>query len=296
MARIACLVALTLLIVDFAARLQAQQTPPRFEIASVKKVPPPTDPILVSPGGRRGDRWRATNATLRMLIRAAYAPQFQQEGTIVGGPAWLDTDRFDINASADPSISIESMRLMAQALLTERFQMAVRRESRELPAYVLVHARADRRPGPALRTLAIDCDALRASRQRGAAPPPAPPQPGKPPADCITMIRFLPSAMRIDSGGMTIEELLGFLSQATGRPVLDQTGLTGHFALTVEFATDGTLGPFGERVAPSARAAQQTDTASVFAAVEDQLGLKLESRRSSVDVLVIDRAEQPTPD
>jgi uncharacterized protein (TIGR03435 family) len=187
------------------------------------------------------------------------------------------------------------MRLMARALLAERFKLVAHRESRELPVYALVLARTDRRLGPQLRPLAIDCKALRAARQRGEAPPEAPWQPGTPPGDCRTITR-LGRLMGIESGGMTMTELIASLSQAAGRPVIDQTGLTGYFALTVEFATDGTIGPMGDTMPPPVAGPQPAGAASVFAAVEDYLGLKLESRRSAVDVLVIDRAEQPTPD
>lgn len=140
MVRIACAVTLVFVVAGVADRVQGRQSPPRFEVASINKGKPPEDPILVSGGARRGNSWLAQSATLAMLIRAAYAPQFQMPGTIVGGPDWIDTDRFDIVARIDPSVSTETIREMAQALLAERFDLAVHRESRELPAYALVPA------------------------------------------------------------------------------------------------------------------------------------------------------------
>src|SRR5687767_11624134 len=137
MGRIACAVALMVVVVDWAW-LHARQASPSFELASVNKGEPPANPILVVPGIRRGNSWVANDATLRMLIRAAYAPQFQTQGTIIGGPTWLDTDRFDITARIDPSVSADTVRLMAQALLADRFSLVVRRESRDLPVYALV--------------------------------------------------------------------------------------------------------------------------------------------------------------
>jgi uncharacterized protein (TIGR03435 family) len=294
MGRIACAVALMVVVVDWAW-LHARQASPSFELASVKKGEPPADPILVVPGIRRGNSWVANDATLRMLIRAAYAPQFQTQGTIIGGPTWLDTDRFDITARIDPSVSADTVRLMAQALLADRFSLVLRRESRDLPVYALVHARSDRHLGPQLRPIDIDCAALLAARRRGGAPA-ARPQPGKPPGDCTTVTHFTGSTMRIESGGMTVADLIPRLSQASGRPVIDHTGLAGYLAFTIEFAADVAVGQVGETTLPPAITSRPVDAASVFAAVEDQLGLKLESRQFAVDVLVIERAEQPSPD
>ena len=296
MTRFASAVVLVVVVDWAAAWLHARQVSPSFEVASVSKGEPPADPILVAPGVRRGNSWVANDATLRMLIRAAYAPQYQTHGTIIGGPAWLDTDRFDITARVDPSAGPEAVRLMAQGLLAERFKLVVRRESRELPVYALVHARTDRRLGPGLRPIDIDCTSLLAARQRGEAPRAAMSQPGKPPADCTTVTRFTGSTVRIESGGMTLADLIPRLSQASGRPVIDRTGLAGYLALTIEFATDVAVGQIGETAPPPPVTSRPVDAASVFAAVEDQLGLKLESGRAAVDVLAIERAEQPTPD
>jgi uncharacterized protein (TIGR03435 family) len=102
--------------------------------------------------------------------------------------------------------------------------------------------------------------------------------------------------MRIESGGMTVADLIPRLSQASGRPVIDHTGLAGYLAFTIEFAADVAVGQVGETTLPPAITSRPVDAASVFAAVEDQLGLKLESRQFAVDVLVIERAEQPSPD
>jgi len=277
-----------------AARPQNSQTAgPTFEVASVKKsMPSGTGPIMVGAGIRRGDRWAAGFATLRMLVQAAQAPRYQMEGLIVGGPGWIDTDHFDIDAKMAPGTTVDDMRAMAQALLADRFKLAVHAETRDLQVYALVLARSDGKLGAQLRPTDVACEALRAARQSGTAPPAALPKPGEPMAPCSTRLRFGPVS-RIESSGMRIAQLVGFLSLTTGRPVIDHTGLSGDFAVAVEFSAE----PGAAQLGPPGNAAPApADTPSLFTAVQDQLGLKLDSRREPTEVLVIDRAEQPTPD
>jgi uncharacterized protein (TIGR03435 family) len=261
-----------------------------FEIASVKKsAPPGSGPTMIRVGARQGERWLADNATLRALIRSAYAPRYQMEGQIVGGPGWLDTDRFDIVGTMRASTSADEMRAMVQALLADRFKLVVHTETRELPVYALVLARADGRLGPAMRPT-VDCDALRAAQQKGEAP--TPPRAQGATGQCRTAMMFGPTS-RLESGGVTTAQLVSNLSQSTGRPVLDRTGLNGFYELKLEFAAEpGAMTAFGPAGAPASAA--PVDAPSLFSAIQDQLGLKLEPRREPMDVLVIERAEQPT--
>jgi hypothetical protein len=105
---------------------------PAFDVASVKKSPPPTGtPTLVVCGARKGDSWNTQNATLRRIIRSAHGNRYQMEGQIVGGPAWLDTDRFDIAAKMPPMTTAEDMLAMVQALLADRFTLQTHSETRE---------------------------------------------------------------------------------------------------------------------------------------------------------------------
>jgi uncharacterized protein (TIGR03435 family) len=268
---------------------------PTFEVASVKKsAPPATGPMMVAGGIRRGDRWFAGYATLRMLIQGAYAPSYQMEGLIVGGPGWINTDRFDIDAKMAPGTTADDMRTMAQALLADRFKLAAHAETRDLQVYALVLARGDGKLGPKMRPSDVDCEALRAARANGTAPSVGPPRAGEPMPPCTTRLNFGPLS-RIDSSGMRLAQLVGLLSLSTGRPVVDRTGLSGDFAVSVEFVSEPGA---GSQLGPpaSSTGAPPPDAPSLFTALQEQLGLKLDSRREPTEVLVIDRAEQPSPD
>jgi uncharacterized protein (TIGR03435 family) len=244
-------------------------------------------------GARDGDRWRATNSTLRMLVRNAYGADYPMDGQMVGGPAWMDSDRFDILANMAPGTTSTDMNAMVRALLADRFKLRVHREMRELPVYALVLARPDGRLGPQLKHLSVDCDALRAARLKGEAPPTPPRTAGGPPPDCFTSTMLDGTVTSMESGGLNMAGLASSLSRAAGRPVLDRTGLTGFFAMNLEFATEpNSASPFGgPRQGVSI---DPVDAPSLTTAVVDQLGLRLETRREQTAVLVIDGAEPPT--
>jgi uncharacterized protein (TIGR03435 family) len=244
-------------------------------------------------GAREGDRWRASNATLRLLIESGYGIEFPMAGQISGGPEWMDTDRFDVTATIAPGTTGAVMNTMVRSLLSDRFGLRVHREERELPVYVMRVARSDGRLGPQIRPVAIDCDALRAAQLRGEAPPMAPPTRESPLPDCFTGIGPGKLAYDIVSGGISMGDLASVLSGASGRPVLDRTGLKGFFALQLKFATEpGAVSPLGGRA--GGVSIEQVDLPSLPAAIGEQLGLKLETSRERVSVLVIDSAQRPT--
>src|SRR3954469_22286331 len=135
-----------------------------FEIASIK--PNTSDELRVSGGFLPGGRYRVTNYSLRALIAAAYLrPQVPPDFLIAGGPGWMDTDRFDIDARASvefpaaPDGPSAPRRVMLQRLLAERFGLTVHVDTKEAPIYALVMARSDRRPGRQLRPANSDCAA-----------------------------------------------------------------------------------------------------------------------------------------
>jgi uncharacterized protein (TIGR03435 family) len=286
-------------VVWLAATVVAAQSPSplpapdpsiAFEVASIKRTPPPSGGFTFpSASPQPGGRWTAQNATFVMMLRAAYAG-FSLPGQVVGGPAWIDSERFEVQAkAAEGEPSGEQMTMMLRRLLAERFALEVHIERRELDVYALVLARSDGRLGPGLREAAVDCQALAAARERGEAPPEAPPAPGQRP-DCGRLETIRAGVRRVLMGGAPIASVAGAIQSAAGRPVLDRTGLTGEFDVDLEFAREG--GP-----QPAPRAAAAADPApSVFTALQEQLGLKLESRTEIVDVLVIDQVEMPTPD
>ena len=245
--------------------------------------------MRINLGSRQGDRWRAQNATLRLLLRSGH-PQFSMQGQVAGGPGWMDTDRFEVEATMAPGTSNEDMRAMIQALLAERFQLKVRIERRELPVFVLETAEGNRKQEAQMRPVAVDCDAVRAARANGEAPVPGPG--GAIP--CSTSMALGPVS-RIETTGMNMATLAQTLSSESGRPVFDRTGLAGWFAFTLRFAAEpGGTTPAGGP--PRGVSPDPVDAPSLTAALQEQLGLRIESRREAVEVLIIESASQPSQD
>jgi uncharacterized protein (TIGR03435 family) len=247
---------------------QAQR--PSFEVASIK----PGDPNERGPQGvgNNGNRFMARNAPLRLMIQVAYNVQDNQ---IFGGPKWIDSDLFTIDArptagtpvpDANRRASFDLMNLMLQSLLEERFKLAVHRESRIEPTYELVVAKG----GPKLKESAgPDANGRFGFFCRG---------------------RFGPcTSTNVDIGG-----LVSFLSRMLGRPVSDKTGLSGKYDYTLTFMAEPTP-PAPGVPEPEAVPPVDSNAPSIFTALQEQLGLKLESTRGPVEVLVIDNAERPQP-
>jgi uncharacterized protein (TIGR03435 family) len=178
---------------------------------------------------------------------------------------------------------------MAQRLLAERFMLRVHRETREMSAYVLRLARTDGRLGAKLKRTTVDCAAIRTDRKRTGDRAPLPVRPDDQPV-CSSFQRGMPGpagiTLRYQASGQTMGELATWLSPYVGRPVLDRTGLMGEFDLDVAFNP-------GE---PPVSAALADGPVLVFTAFPEQLGLKLESSREPVDVLVVESAQLPTVD
>ena len=271
---------------------QAPPATPQFEVASVKPNKSGPGPMRI--GMQPGGRFTATNVPVRDLISMAYGerqplPNFQ----IIGGPGWVTSDRFDIAAKAEgapqPSQAgpPTQMFLMLRSLLAERFKLVAHEETRDQPIYVLRLDRSDGKLGPKFRPATVDCAALRGAT-RGA-PPPGPPPPGQAPP-CGMMM----GPGRLMSGGASIDMLANSLSRFVGRVVVDRTGLTGNFEWTLEFTPDQSQMPPGG--VPPGVPAPPVDGPSLFTALKEQLGLKLESDHGPVRVLVIDSIEQPTAD
>jgi uncharacterized protein (TIGR03435 family) len=279
-------------------RAQAQQTPaadnPSFEVASVKPNESGDPRVMI--GGGPGGRFNASNVPLRMLIRNAYQLQDSQ---LVGGPAWLATERFDIVAKAEgnpapvPPGSVGPMQLMMRNLLADRFKLVVHRETREQPIYALVLARSDGKPGPQLRKSEIDCAAMAAARGRVGGPPPGPPAPGERPQCGMRM-----GPGQLSGGGFPLSQLGTTLSQLVQRMVVDRTGLSGNFDIDLTWTPEPGQGLPPGPPPPGASALPPIDPngPSLFTALQEQLGLKLDSQRGPVEVLVIDSVEMPTPD
>jgi uncharacterized protein (TIGR03435 family) len=268
-------------------RAQAPAGNAAFEVASVKPNRSGEGNVML--GMQPGGRLTATNVPLRMLIRQAYDIQDFQG---VGGPDWLGSDRFDVVAKAPDGqpLNFQSMRPMLRSLLADRFKLTAHRETRQMPVYTLVTTRGDGTPGPGLKPSSVECAGSVGGR-RGGGPPPAPPQPGER-VDC----GFIIGPGRLNVGGMPIDRLAQALSPMVGRIVLDKTGLTGNYSYELTYTPE----QFGGGPPPlggiTAAPAIDPNTPSIFTALQEQLGLRLDSDRGPVEVLVIDSAEQPTAD
>jgi uncharacterized protein (TIGR03435 family) len=253
---------------------------PAFEVASIKENVSASDnaSVRAQPGGRVS----VTNNSLRNIIRNAYNVQNYQ---IIGGPDWINTVRWDINAKAPDDAPPQQMLLMLRTLLADRFTLVIRNETREMPIYALVLARADGRLGPQLRASAVDCAAIfAAAKAKGEAPPPT--TNGRPTCGTRT------TRGNMMTTGVAMADLARNLAPFAGRPVIDKTGLTGGFDVDLTWAPELPPGPDG--TAPSAP--PSSDGASLYTAVQEQLGLKLDARQGPVDVVVIDSAQRPVED
>lgn len=280
----------TAVAVSVAAAVSAQQPSLTFEVASVKPSPDMRSVNIVRPSGGRseaGGMWVASFASLEQILRAVY-PGHDAPGQIVGGPSWVRTRQWEINAKTGPDRSNGERLAMARALLAERFQVSLHVETREMPAYRLTLARQDGTLGPGLRVPTIDCDEYRAAQQRGASLPPPPIQDRLPCAAVIMNSNLSPRLLRLTAGGTPVSGITALIANAVGRPVVDATALTRPFDVELEFS--------GRPLSVDPSAAAGDDGPSMFEAIQTQLGLRLESGQAPVDVLVIDRAELPTPD
>lgn len=284
------------------AQAPAPEALPRFEVASVKEnVSGPGRMSAQTPGG---GRLVMTNNPLKLLIAEAYiGPQPFVMSRVLGGPEWIESARYDINAKASapfqpsPGGPPREMLLMLRSLLEERFKLVTHRETREMPIYELVLVKPDGTPGPGLRRSPNDCDAIIAA-VRGGAPPPAR-QPNEPPP-C--------GAMRgpagVLAGGVEMPQFASMLSLALadaggggreqGRLVVDKTGLTGRFAFGLRWTpiVMPTAPPPPDLPLPPI----DPNGPSLFIAMEEQLGLKLQPATGPLDVVVIDSIERPTAD
>jgi uncharacterized protein (TIGR03435 family) len=272
-------VTLGVVVLSFGVGVGAQAPPTQqpadvtFEVASVK--PNESGSVAQSVRLAPGDTFSATNVPLRTLIQMASG---LPDRRIVGGPRWIE-DRFDILAKAAAPATTQELRIMLLALLRDRFRLVTHSETREEPAYTLVHGRRDRRLGPNLRETTTDCATPTARAALGAAGPDHP---------CNPRLGI----GSVGGRGLSISQLASMLSSQAGGTVTDKTGLSGNFDWDLTFTPPSFLsGPFDRERFPSV----DPDGPSIFTAVEEQLGLTLEASRAEVEVLVIDSVEPPTP-
>lgn len=287
-----CLLAATAVVV-------AQETAPTtddgtFEVATLKlnKSGERGGGIRRLPGGRV----TVTNMPARQLVAFAYSlglAQFQ----LVGGPSWMADDRFDITAKmqGNPewggpgSEKPDPITIAMRKLLADRFKLKIHKETRDLDAYALMMVKPGT-PGPALKPSPTDCKALLEQARQGKLPPRPDGSPDfSKPIPCSIMGRF--GQMNFDGFPMTQVANM-FVAQA-GRPVVDRTGLSGNWQFVVMFAQERPVGAFAP---PNEQTLPDPNAPSFFTAIQEQLGLKLESTKAPIEVTVIDSAEHPTDD
>jgi uncharacterized protein (TIGR03435 family) len=268
----------------------------RFEVVAIKAVDQGSGGFLMrmTPG-----RFDSTVPVGTLLRQALQKPDYQ----IVGAPGWMDTERYSIAAKAPEGAPPAAISVMLVNLLKDRFQLATHLETREQPIFNLVFARADGRLGPDLKATSGECQAVIAERVAAAkaaagrgGPPPLPSMPGpNDPLPC-GFGRLTPGFVAVS--GRTLAQFVATLSDLARRPVIDKTGLTGLYDFALKFApeTAGSAGPFGLLPPGAPPTAIDPDAPNLFTAVQEQLGLKLESARGPVEVAVIDRFEKPTLD
>jgi uncharacterized protein (TIGR03435 family) len=293
-------------------RLLAAQAPSgggaRFEAVSVKRN---TSGAQGGTNGGSPGHYTATNISLRMLIRGAYGLLDSQ---IISGPAlataeYMTAEKFDIAATFPADATREQRNDMMQNMLKDRFKLAAHTEMREMPVYVLSLARPDGRLGPSLKPESEECAARRggAGRPGGGA---APAGPAAGPAVAgrgagrgadMTMatsvagvrcgaLQFGPGSFIARAAGLDmLRDSLSNRTPITGidRVVLDRTGLTGRYDYELKWT------PVGRGGGP-APIADDPERPSLFTALQEQLGLKLEPQRAPIEVLIIDNAAMPT--
>jgi len=314
MIRSTCGFALVILLVATAASAQDPAAPAAvspnatFEVASVRPSnpnPDPTNPLsqialmLPQPGGR----FTATNTPLRMLIMAAY--ELKQDAQLTGGPPAMLAAKYDITARAagTATLAMKELPQLLRSLLADRFKLKAHTESRELPLYDLVLARSDGRLGPELRPSKSECskaDELAADQGAALAKGDLASFVGKPgPCMVTTDTSGGPLNLMMRGDGQEMKQLVEVLSQLTGRAVRDKTGLTGRYDFAMKMDLQMVLAlaqRMGANIPAAAANIPQSDGSSLTTALNEQLGLKLESTRGPVDVVVIDSVEAPVTD
>jgi uncharacterized protein (TIGR03435 family) len=248
--------ALGFLTVALMASAQITE-PPAFEVATVRRSPPPEgDNININVGTVRNGKVTFANASLSDCLKFAYGIVSDDQ---IAGPDWIKSKavRFDIVAQAPVDTPREQLALMLQPLLRERLKLEMHHEPRTMPFLALVVGRS----GPKLAASTKENDVGKLNSTSGG---------------------------RIGSNRMSMQLLATLISRFERRTVVDMTGLEGNFEVHLEWTPDSP----STAVSPDAVSPDAPRGPSIFTAVQEQLGLKLESRKEPLDVLVVDHSEQ----
>jgi len=220
-----------------------------------------------------GGHYVMVNGTIGTLLLNAFRPENRD---IVNAPAWVTSEHYDMTATASATTTSDDLRLMLRALLLARLNLAAHLEPREQPVYFLTLARENGRLGPNIERTSRDCAAVEAATRAGVPIPvlSAPSNGGDP-------CGMRANGGEIRAGGITMNVFARNLGPRAGRVVFDRTGLDGYYDLTLKFSRD--------------QDSANPDAPSIFTALQEQLGLRLEPGRAPLQTLVIDRIERPSP-
>jgi uncharacterized protein (TIGR03435 family) len=261
-----------------AASIAGAQTQPKFEVASIKPSNSADRRKMfdIQPGGRV----TVANFTVKRLIQQAYGIKDFQ---ISGGPGWTGTDPFDISAKPEiATTNYDQIKLMLQSLLAERFQLVVRRDTKEVPVYALV---VDKSGSKFKEATESDPNVVDLSQRPDLARAGGRPR--------FTIIR----RGRLTAQGTDMRSFADVLSNFLGRVVVDKTTLIGSYDVKLEWVPDeNQVAMFQTMGVPEGFGAPAPDWhgPSLFAALPEQLGLKLESQKGPVEIFTIERIERPS--
>ena len=264
MMKVATVLAVVLLL---AIGAQGQTPAPSFDVVSIKRnVSGSQDMTINAPNGTA---YNIGNTPMRGTIMRAY-----QVKNLVGAPAWVDDERYDITAKSTGKPDANEVSAMLRTMLADRLKLKGHVEPREMSVYALVVSR----PGHAgLKPVTLDCDAVRTARDAAL-------KTGRTPAQAANgapLCNYSWFGGAISSGGIPLQTFAGLLDYVAGRVVVDQTRLSGRYEFTLRFTPPGTQ-PVGD------------GSPDFFTAIQEQLGLRLDATRAPVDTFVIDHIERPT--
>ena len=267
----------SIVVVTLAALTSRAQQPEHleFDVVSIKRN--------TSEGGGSSARTLpdgttiSINRTIQSMVMAA-SPEPVRD--VVGLPDWAMSERYDITTKPPAGSTREQRALMWQSLYADRMKLRAHVETREQETYALVLARSDGRLGPQLKPSALDC-----SPRPPGSPPPTPPTFSA--DDAKSRCGGLFGQGTIVSGGISLDSLVLSLAGLAGRHINNRTGLTGSYALTLDYSVP-------RRPGASPDAPDPSDAPDIFTALQEQLGLKLQPEKSMVKVFAIDHIERPT--
>ena len=281
-------------ILLLAAGSAAAQNPLSFEVASVKPATlvPGVRPIFLNGGpGTKTPTRLSGIATMKMLLLRAYPVKSAQ----ITSPAWTDTEFYDIDARVPPDATKEQVQVMLQTLLAERFHLTIRRETTEVPIYAMITGKNGPRltesdPVAAAEAEKVEVDPAAPRPKVTMGPdgfPEIPPDTKIPRSITLSLASGEFTRYKLIARHQTMDQLADWIGEMVKRPVKNQTNLTGPFDFTLAFESEPLRG------IPRTQPSENTEPGpTVFSAIQEQLGLKLEQRKGPVEMVIVERLDK----